>query len=98
MKYATWNLRPIDDGFLDGPESSIVERGGSAESVWASGAVETGATILGKVSGNLDNLDLWNVTEVSRQEAESFIEANFTPYTDAEGNFYSLQDVLKVLD
>jgi hypothetical protein len=98
VTYATWNLRVVDDTQLDGPESIIIERGGSAESIWSNGQVETGATILGKVSGDISNLDLWNLTEVSRQEAESFIEANFTPYTDAEGNYYSLADVLKVLD
>lgn len=97
MRYATYNLRVIADGYLDGPESTIVARGGSAKAIWTSGQVETGATILGEVSGDLSDLTSWNLVEISRQEARLFIEANFTPYTDSDGKFYSLENALQVL-
>lgn len=98
MKYATWNLSPIDDNYLDGPEASIVERGGSAQPIWSTGKPEAGASILGKVDGDLSNLSRWNVTEISRAEAETFITNNFTPFTDRDGAEHTLVDALKVLD
>lgn len=98
MSYATWNLRIIDDTQLDGPESTIVERGGSAQSIWSNGQVETGATILGKVSGDLSNLSLWNFLVISREEAETFIGNNFTPYVEADGHEITLEIALTILD
>jgi hypothetical protein len=98
VNYATWNLRKVSDDYLDGPESLIVDRGGSAQSVWADGAVETGATILGKVSGDLSNLSEWNVTAVTRQEAEAFIQSNFVEFVNSLGDTITLQDALQVLN
>lgn len=98
MNYATWNLRNIGDGYLDGPESSILAIGGTVEAIWANGQVENGATILGKVSGDLANLSEWNLVEVSRGQAESFIEQNFVPYVEVDGKEVTLQDAIKILD
>ena len=98
MKFATWNLSHINDNYLDGPEATIVERGGSAQSIWTDGSVETGATILGKIEGDITNLERWNVVEVSRTDAEAFIEANFTPFTNDRGFEQTLADALKALD
>jgi hypothetical protein len=98
MKFALWNLRVISDGYLDGPESTIVERGGSAVAIWTSGASENGASILGKVSGDLSGLEEWNFFEVSRQQAEEFIEQNFIPYLDEEGVEQTLANALLILN
>lgn len=98
MNYATWNLRSIEDGYLDGPESAIVARGGSAQAIWSNGPVENGATILGKVSGDVSGLEEWGLLEVSRTEAEEFISLNFTPFTDFQGITHDVQGALAVLD
>jgi hypothetical protein len=98
MKFVTWNLRPIADGYLDGPEETIVQRGGSAIAIWIDGSPENGASILGKVSGDTSGLEEWNVTEISKSEAEAFIEQNFTPYVGEDGVERTLADVIGVLD
>lgn len=98
MRYATWNLSQIDNNYLDGPETKILEQGGLAQAIWSTGSVESGATILGKVQGDISNCARWNLTEITRIEAESFIQQNFVPFTDAEGIEHTLEDALKVLD
>lgn len=96
--FATWKLKPIDENHLDGPEHVIVERGGSALPIWTNGAVESGATILGKVDGDLTGLDAWNFTEVTRTEAEAFITANFKETELPDGTFTTLAQALSVLE
>lgn len=98
VNYATWNLSLIDDKYFDGPEATIVERGGSAIAIFADGEVTESATILGKVQGDITGLDRWNVVGVSRTEAEAFIEATFVPSVDENGVERTLADALKVLD
>jgi len=97
VTYATWNLRPIDDNYLDGPEATIVEQGGTAEAIWSAASPATGATILGKVSGDTSNLDAWNFITLSKAEATAFITDNFVPFVDIDGNEYTLDKILKSL-
>jgi hypothetical protein len=98
MKYAIWKLRPILDNQLDGPEETIVQRGGLAVAIWTDGSPESGASILGKVSGDISALGEWNVTEVSKSDAVAFIQQNFTPYVGEDGVERTLADVIGVLD
>ena len=98
MNYATWNLRAIADNYLDGPESTIVARGGTAKAIWTSGDVATGAQILGIVSGDLSGLHDWSFETLSRAEAESFIETNFVEPQEPYARQITLQDALKALD
>ncbi len=98
MRYATWNLRNTENGYLDGPESTIVEQGGYAQAIWANGQVENGATILGKVDGDLNNVSEWNFIEISKTDAETFIANNFTPYVDEFNNEITLEKVFTILN
>lgn len=76
MKYAIWNLKVEDDGYLTGPEGLISQAGGRAEAAWADGKIEEGGNILGYVSGDF-TLDLtqWNYREISAIEALAFAQA-----------------------
>lgn len=75
MKYATWNLKFINN-IGTGPEETALSNGVVLSAVWADGSPETGATILGKFEGTLTNLEAWNFTEISRSEAETLILSN----------------------
>lgn len=74
MRYALWDLKEDSPNYLTGPESKIIELGGSAEASWTNGIVEDGADILGYVTGNFDANELshWNYREISEQEALDF--------------------------
>lgn len=98
MKFATWNLRPINDTELDGPEATIAASGGSASAIWNDGPIEAGATTLGKFEGEPGDLSAWNFTEVSLAEATAFITDNFTPFELPNGDTVTLEEALTVLD
>jgi hypothetical protein len=98
MNYATWKLRAVDESYLDGPESVIVEKGGTAKAIYASGDVTKNGIVLGLVSGDVSGLDDWNFTTLSRAEAEAFIEANFVEPQESDARQVTLQDALKSLD
>lgn len=75
MRYATWRLDWADPQYGTGPESLIVERGGTARGIVANPDVVTG-TILGVVSGDFDTtgLDLWGFTEIATDAALAFAQ------------------------
>jgi hypothetical protein len=98
VNYATWSLRNLGNGYLDGPETTIIEQGGTAEAVWSNGSVEDGGIVLGKFSGDLTNLEAWNFAEVSKDDAQSFIEANFAPQARMDGTQSTLEDAFQVLN
>jgi hypothetical protein len=77
MNYATWKLNFADPKYGTGPEDKIAELGYSAEGGWADGEVEAGGTILGYVTGPVDEsqLTLWEVTNITEAEALSFCQA-----------------------
>lgn len=77
MNYATWKLNFTDPNYGTGPEAAIVALGGAAESSWANGPVEAGATILGYVSGpqNESALAAWHFTNISQEDALAFCSA-----------------------
>lgn len=71
MKYVTWMLYWEPDAhYGSGPEPVILERGGSAEGAFYSGA-DVHDPIVGYVYGDvsLDGLDEWNVTEITSEQA-----------------------------
>ena len=76
MKYAIWNLVQDEPNYLSGPEGKIAELGGHAEGGWSKGQVQTGADILGYVTGQFDSSDLshWNYREVTQAEALEFCQ------------------------
>jgi len=70
MRYATWELNwQPDERYGIGPESVIVERGGSAEGVFFTGS-DPHDLIVGYVHGDvsLDDLEAWNVTEITDEQ------------------------------
>ena len=75
MKYATWKLNWADPKYGTSPESSIVEQGGTAEASYAEGDITNGARILGYFTGKPKNLEAWEFTEITQQEALDFVLA-----------------------
>lgn len=70
MRYATWQLNwEPDEHYGSGPEPVISERGGSAEGVFYTAGVHD--PIVGYVFSDvsLANLDEWNVTEITGEQA-----------------------------
>ena len=76
MNYASWILNFTDPNYGTGPEAVIAERGGRAESGWANGQVESGATILGYVTGEFDitGLEPWGYTSLTAEESLTFAQ------------------------
>ena len=76
MNYASWKLNFTDPNYGTGPETLISEKGGNAEGSWANGQVESGATILGYVSGDFDTtgLEPWSYTPLTAEEALTFAQ------------------------
>jgi hypothetical protein len=86
MKYATWKLNFTDPSYGTGPETFIVEQGGSAEGAFSAGDVAQGAKILGFFTGQATGLDAWDFTEVTQQEALEFVLAmDETAFVDEDG-------------
>ena len=75
MKYATWILNFTDPEYGTGPESTIVEQGGTAEGSYADGDVTDGAEILGYFTGEPTDLEAWSFTELTQDEALAFVTA-----------------------
>lgn len=76
MKYATWVLDFTDPMYGTGPEYAIVEQNGMAEGAFTQGDITKGGKILGYFSGDdLHNLETWQFTEITRQEALDFVLA-----------------------
>ena len=79
MIYLKWKLS--DDGtWGTGPEGTITDRGGHAAASWA---VDNDGYRIGYLTQtvNLDDLDAWDVTEVTEAQALTFCQAL---YADAE--------------
>jgi hypothetical protein len=74
MNYATWKLDFSNPEYGTGPEYAIEEQGVIPEGGWANGEVENGATILGYLTGAVDESKLtsWQVKNVSQAEALDF--------------------------
>jgi hypothetical protein len=73
MKYATWILNFVNPEYGTGPESTIVEQGGTAEGSYTDGDVTDGAEILGYFTGEPTGLDAWGFTELTQEEALAFV-------------------------
>ena len=73
MNYLKWKLS--DDGTSGtGPEGTIADRGGLADASWA---VDDDGYRLGYLTqtANLDDLDTWDVSEVTEAQALTFCQA-----------------------
>ena len=79
MIYLKWKLS-TDGVSGTGPEETIADRGGLAEASWA---VDADGYRIGYLTqtANLDDLDTWDVTEVTEADALTFCQAL---YADAE--------------
>ena len=79
MNYLKWRLS-TDGTSGTGPEGTIEDRGGLAEASWA---VDADGYRIGYLTqtANLDDLDTWDVTEVTGRKALTFCQAL---YVDAE--------------
>jgi len=86
MKYATWILNFDDPNYGTGPEASIAEQGGSAEGSFAEGDITQGARILGYFTGEPTEVEPWEFTEITQQEALDFVLAlDDTAYLAEDG-------------
>jgi hypothetical protein len=74
MNYATWKLNFTNPEYGTGPEDKISELGYHAESAWADGQVENGATIMGYLTQPQDETKLttWEFKNISQLEALEF--------------------------
>ena len=74
MNYATWKLNFTNPEYGTGPEDAIAELGVHAEGSWVDGEIENGGTILGYLSGPVDEVELetWKVTNITESEALDF--------------------------
>jgi hypothetical protein len=74
VNYATWKLNFTNLDYGTGPEEKISELGFSAQGGWVAGEVENGGTILGFVSGLVDESELaiWQFTYITEAEALAF--------------------------
>jgi hypothetical protein len=94
MKYATWVLSFEDPNYGTGPEASIIEQGGTAQSAHAEGEVSEGARILGYFTGDPTGLEMWQFTELSQQEALDFVlNVDKTAYIADDGSISIELDV-----
>ena len=75
MKYATWILNFADPEYGTGPESTIVEQGGTAEGSYTDGDVSYGAKILGYYTGTPTALSAWSFKKLTQAKALEFVEA-----------------------
>jgi hypothetical protein len=76
VNYATWKLNFVNN-YGTGPEDRISELGLRAEGAWVSGQVENGGTILGYLTGAVDESELttWEVKNITQAEALAFCQA-----------------------
>ena len=86
MKYATWVLDFTNPKYGTGPEDSIIEQGGTAEGGMPNGNITKGAEILGYFTGEPIDLQAWNFTELTQDEALAFVtEIDSTAYVAEDG-------------
>jgi len=88
LNYATWKLNFDNPKYGTGPENKIGELGYYAESSWADGQVENGATILGYLTEPQDETKLtaWQFKNISQLEALEFCLAiNLKAYLLPDG-------------
>ncbi len=79
MIYLKWRLS-TDGVSGTGPEETIADRGGLADASWAVAGDGYRIGYLAQTA-NLDDLDTWDVSEVTEAEALTFCQAL---YVDAE--------------
>ena len=72
MIYLKWKLS--DGVWGTGPEETIADRGGHAEAGWA---VDAAGYRIGYLTqtANLDDLEIWDVSEVTEAQALTFCQA-----------------------
>lgn len=95
--FATWKLRSISENLLDSPEATVLERGGTITPLCANGAPESGALILGVVTGDVTGLEAWEFKSVTKTQAKTFIAANFNSHTLPDGSVTTLEMAQAVL-
>lgn len=98
MRYITWFLSfEPDERYGTGPESTIAERGGSAEGIFFTGT-QPSSMIVGKVNDNADisNLDFWQVLEITPAQALAFAQETIEGVVLNENNelIFPLPDFL----
>jgi len=87
MKYATWKLNFSDLKYGTGPESTIAKQNGTANGAFANGDITNGAEILGYFTGEPTNLEAWSFTEITQEEALTFVKAiDSTAHVTEEGH------------
>lgn len=100
--YATWKLAFNSEGTLaTGPEELVRSQGIDITAVWSAGSPETGALILGKISSTPTNVSKWQLTLVTREEAEQLIRSTFTYMPANPDKFleeYTIEKALSQLD
>lgn len=98
MLYATWNLSLESDGnFYDA--SSNEDEQVILIPIWSDGQPEENAIIMGKVSHIPNNASKWNIIEITKLEAEAFIENNFIQQPDQDGvKATTLSEAKRLLD
>jgi hypothetical protein len=74
MNYSTWKLNFTNPDYGTGPEDAISKLGIQAEGSWVDGVTEEGGTILGYLSGPVDEtvLGAWEVRNITQSEALDF--------------------------
>jgi hypothetical protein len=86
MKYATWKLNFDDPNYGTGPEPRVVKNKGTCEGAFAEGDVTKGARILGYFTGEPTEVEAWEFTEITQQEALDFVLAlDDTAYIAEDG-------------
>jgi len=86
MKYATWKLNFDDPKYGTGPEPILVKNKGTCEASYAEGDITKGARILGYFTGEPKNVEPWEFTELTQQQALDFVLAlDDTAYIGEDG-------------
>lgn len=90
--FVTWKLDFVD-GYGFGPEAEILNRGGKIQVLMSESSIENGGRILGKIDGDISNLEQFDLVEISDVQAEAFVRANFIESVD-----YKIEQALALLN
>jgi hypothetical protein len=93
MKYATWKLDFTNALYGIGPEDSIANQGGSAEASWVAGQAHQGGTILGYFIGSPLDLENFEFTEITSEDALAFAQQiNATAFFENDGRISAIKE------
>lgn len=100
--YGTWSIHFNEDRTIGtGPEEEIRAQGIEVSAIWSDGSPETGALILGKLTGVPVNVFQWGFSEITKTQAQALIESTFVympanPEKNTEE--YTIEKALAYLD